>query len=581
MKKVLLLVLSLVFVASLVEAKIVRDSIYQIPKTKIAPVIDGDQDPIWKVLDWNQQRIYTVDGAPADSGAGLAGLSKAMWDEQNLYILFYTIDDVLAPNPANPGQAWNQDAIELYFDGANDKTHVTTRGATQYQFTIPYFLLGSETGNLGYVFGSTFDTTGCEFKLKDVSDTEGFPGWMAEFKIPLGALGVDGTGAADQLVGWELQQDESDDVVAGRPSMSKWWSNSNSSWANPGIWGTAELSSREVDTVLEINKTTATITVDGDLDAAYQNANAVTMNLFRVDATSTDVADTDPLIGGFITAYPLWDAENYYLFLDVVDGIIAPNAANPGQAWNQDAVEIYFDGTNDHTQKTTRGATQYQFTIPYFLIGAESGNLGYVFGTTFDTTGCAYKLKDRDVRGNSGMLTQEGSGYNVEVKIPLAALGVDGGSIGEAGQPIGFELQLDNSSDVTVGRVGMEKWWSNSNSSWANPGIWGSAILVPKSGTKAVKGQYSSIISSYNLSQNYPNPFNPSTQITYSIPKNEKVRLAIYNVLGKQVAELVNGNKSAGTYTVDFSAENLSSGVYFYKLETGNTVLSKKMMLLK
>ena len=97
----------------------------------------------------------------------------------------------------------------------------------------------------------------------------------------------------------------------------------------------------------------------------------------------------------------------------------------------------------------------------------------------------------------------------------------------------------------------------------------------------SVAGNSGQIIRGFELAQNYPNPFNPSTEISFSLAKSEKVKLAVYNLLGKEVAVLVNGMRNAGSQTVTFDAKNLSSGVYFYKLEAGSTVLAKKMMLLK
>ncbi|HSD62646.1 MAG TPA: T9SS type A sorting domain-containing protein, partial [Ignavibacteriaceae bacterium] len=85
----------------------------------------------------------------------------------------------------------------------------------------------------------------------------------------------------------------------------------------------------------------------------------------------------------------------------------------------------------------------------------------------------------------------------------------------------------------------------------------------------------------FSLSQNYPNPFNPSTMIKYSIPKDGYVNLKIYNTLGQQVAELVNGIVKAGSHQVTFNAGNLSSGVYYYRIESGNYVSVRKMMILK
>jgi hypothetical protein len=86
----------------------------------------------------------------------------------------------------------------------------------------------------------------------------------------------------------------------------------------------------------------------------------------------------------------------------------------------------------------------------------------------------------------------------------------------------------------------------------------------------------------YDLSQNYPNPFNPSTRINYSIPVEGNVMLKIYDILGREVRTLINNElKSAGQYTINFDASNLPSGIYFYRLQAGDFVLVKKMILLK
>jgi hypothetical protein len=85
----------------------------------------------------------------------------------------------------------------------------------------------------------------------------------------------------------------------------------------------------------------------------------------------------------------------------------------------------------------------------------------------------------------------------------------------------------------------------------------------------------------YKLSQNYPNPFNPTTKINFAIPKQGFVNLKIYDVLGREVRTLVSEVKTPGNYIVDFNAEELSSGVYFYKLSAGSFTDVKRMMLIK
>ncbi|MCH7963543.1 MAG: T9SS type A sorting domain-containing protein [Bacteroidetes bacterium] len=91
------------------------------------------------------------------------------------------------------------------------------------------------------------------------------------------------------------------------------------------------------------------------------------------------------------------------------------------------------------------------------------------------------------------------------------------------------------------------------------------------------------------LSQNYPNPFNPTTKIKFTIPSvgtsrysgTVSVQLKVYDVLGNEVATLVNENKPAGSYEVEFDGTDLISGIYFYRIEAGSFIKTKKMILIK
>ncbi len=90
-----------------------------------------------------------------------------------------------------------------------------------------------------------------------------------------------------------------------------------------------------------------------------------------------------------------------------------------------------------------------------------------------------------------------------------------------------------------------------------------------------------SIPDKFEISQNYPNPFNPSTKIDFSVPQNSNVKITIYDILGNKIKELVNDFKDTGNYTVVFNASNLSSGIYFYRVQAGSFTETKKMILLK
>ncbi|MGB3198896.1 MAG: T9SS type A sorting domain-containing protein, partial [Saprospiraceae bacterium] len=110
-------------------------------------------------------------------------------------------------------------------------------------------------------------------------------------------------------------------------------------------------------------------------------------------------------------------------------------------------------------------------------------------------------------------------------------------------------------------------------------------LYVARSGgcdlTTGISNLNLEIPNEYSLSQNYPNPFNPATKINFSIPVNGLVTLKIYNVLGKEVMTLINEHKPAGNYGAEFNGANLSSGIYFFRMETGEFVDVKRMMLIK
>ncbi len=118
--------------------------------------------------------------------------------------------------------------------------------------------------------------------------------------------------------------------------------------------------------------------------------------------------------------------------------------------------------------------------------------------------------------------------------------------------------------------VGDLNWWPGKKAEWEAWRL-----------TGVEKENRETIPSEYTLSQNYPNPFNPTTEMNFSIPVSGNTTLAIYNVLGQKVATLVNAELSAGSYKYQFDASNLSSGIYFYKLQSNNYSAIKKMMLLK
>jgi bacillopeptidase F (M6 metalloprotease family) len=142
-----------------------------------------------------------------------------------------------------------------------------------------------------------------------------------------------------------------------------------------------------------------------------------------------------------------------------------------------------------------------------------------------------------------------------------------------------FGLDLSNYIDSTV-RIA---FYFTSNILYNHSGWYIDDIRIEGiENPTGVEENNNNVVTNYMLSQNYPNPFNPTTKINYQFPKASFVTLKIYNVLGKEITTLVNEEKPAGIYEVDFNGSGIPSGVYFYKVQIGNSFTQvKKMMLLK
>ncbi len=131
-------------------------------------------------------------------------------------------------------------------------------------------------------------------------------------------------------------------------------------------------------------------------------------------------------------------------------------------------------------------------------------------------------------------------------------------------------LNLDSSKTYYLSVVAYD---NNNNKSWfSNEHTVNLTTLAVKKDNE---------INRFQLYQNYPNPFNPTTTISYSLPKRGFVNLTVYDILGREVANLVNKEQATGNYKVEFNASNLSSGVYFYRLHCGDFVETKKLILLR
>ena len=181
--------------------------------------------------------------------------------------------------------------------------------------------------------------------------------------------------------------------------------------------------------------------------------------------------------------------------------------------------------------------------------------------------------------------------------LPVYISELDLGNIGDSGTPNdNIQLQLYQKIFPILwnnpGIKGITLWGYIEGEMWQSTcylvhtdGTWRPALTWLAQYIKAhplgVKETTSGLPSHFELKQNYPNPFNPSTTISFSLPQQSQIKLALFDILGRKVMEIANGFYAAGTHSVKLNASNLSSGVYFYRLEAGSFVSIKKLMLLK
>jgi len=196
-------------------------------------------------------------------------------------------------------------------------------------------------------------------------------------------------------------------------------------------------------------------------------------------------------------------------------------------------------------------------------------------------------------------------GYALEFRLTIDSIKINADGrqlIAEVGSIFGAAFNVHENDAVSGGRDGSIQWSAEINDAvWSNPQMLGQIELLeghklawtPQNAiTGAVNDSIdytpltdvsdeTETVKNFALSQNYPNPFNPGTIISYTLQKMSEVKISVYDLLGNEVAILVDDMKPAGTHTVQFDGLNLGCGIYFYKLQSEGIVISKKMALIK
>ncbi len=514
-----------------------------VDRTTTPPPIDGVLDSTWFNVS-NVNMLIGMDAEP-DNWFDMFGRFRMMYDSRNLYVFVEVQDDSI--NNSSP-DAWANDGVELYFDGDNTKNVMTEAGVSAYddkddQLRFEY---GKEpTSLMGNV---QLDNIVYEYKLTDF-------GYNVEIQMPF-SRGLTFKAADGLEIGFEIQINDND--TGGRNTQWRWWSNSNDSWLDPSQFGTVKFTGRETSDILDIHYTAYPIEVDAEMDYAWENVPDIFVNQ-RFGEFSKLYGYKDAEVN-FKT---VWNTEYLYFWINVVDDTLHRDF-DVDQSWNDDGVELWIDA--DHSAKHAfDGVNDWGFAYRYdpdsLLLPVSEGKVANKDFALFA------KIKQEQKLTADGLI--------LETAIPMELLGIDPGY----GSLIGIDLDWNDDDDGGVKDTKL-KTYDPTDNDWQYPDLMGIARLWGSPVASDIKEQ-DKLVTTFNLFQNYPNPFNPNTHINFTLPKDSNVKLVVYDVLGREVARLVDGRVQAGDHSINFNAGNLSSGLYFYRLQTDNEVVVKKMMLLK
>ncbi len=507
-----------------------------IPKTAVPPVIDGELDNIWLLTTATPLQKFENGSSDTDKVyADHSSFFRVLWDDNYFYLFVQIIDDEL--DASNRGEPWMNDCVELFLDGDNSKG-AQYDGVNDVQWRWVY-------GDDKLEASQRVSSGPGDFVFKQTDE-----GYNLEVAIPKSQVEPYMPLTDEQEIGFEISNADRDQ--GNRDQVIHWWTTDGNTWQNASLFGTAVLDPNEIDEVLKINYTDSAPIIDGDFDDVWNKSLEYSLTKLEGDPvplSSTIYTTWDDHLASF---WCLWDDNNFYLFVKVVDEEL--DASNRGEPWMNDCVELFLDGDN------SKGA-QYD--------GVNDVQWRWVYGDD--------KL-EASQRVSSGpgtyVFKQTDNGYNLEVVIPKNQVEPYMPLVQD--QEIGFEIS--NADRDQGNRNDVRHWWTNDGNTWQNASLFGTAVLTGK--TTSIRHE-PVLVNDYRLEQNYPNPFNPSTKITYALPKDEYVKLAVYDILGNEIAVLIDQYQKPGIYTVDFKANNLASGIYFYKLTTSKINMTRKMMLIK
>ncbi len=329
------------------------------------------------------------------------------------------------------------------------------------------------------------------------------------------------------------------------------------------------------------------IAIDGDL-AEWESSGIKPIVISTVAATGQGHVEGGKVEGDVdlkVQSYLAVDANNLYFAFDVDDDVVGKTNDSiiyyTKGTYGVDGCD-FFLGLYDARGMRHRGYTKgsqpdYHFRFTRFGALLDDGA-----GKYLDKGAASYKWVEK------GLVP----GYYIEGKIPFKMLADSLGGGATVFAPVeGMRIPIDYSINDNDDKNPTGQAWEsregiicysplNNDNAWRNAWQWTHTWIGAKPST-GVQRNTGVVATAFELSQNYPNPFNPTTNIRFSIPNAGLVSLKIYDILGREVMDVMNQYQDAGSYTVSLDASKLATGIYVYRLASGSFSSTKKMMLLK
>jgi photosystem II stability/assembly factor-like uncharacterized protein len=357
--------------------------------------------------------------------------------------------------------------------------------------------------------------------------------------------------------------------------------NAGTNWAN--VTG-SPIGTADVYAICGIDANTCLVTTTPNATFVYRTTNGgvnwtqvFTQAAGFIDDIKFQNANTGYMYGDPVGArWSLWKSTNGGLNWDSA-GLYLPQAGSEA-GWNNamwlSGNNLWFGTNNTRVYKSTNFGSAWTF-------GATTGSVN-TYSVAFDGltgfTGQSALLKSTNGGDNYSAVTLPGTGtaYSFNAVLGRYWYCRTTNIYWSSDNGANFALQFPDTGTYLAMNMKLD---GNIIRGWAvtsNGRISRYHELI-----SGISNNQNNMPENYSLKQNYPNPFNPSTKISFSLPKAGDVKLIVFDILGREVATLIDGFTGAGNHTVDFNASNLSSGVYLYKIQAGDFTETRKMILMK